>query len=541
MSNLFILDFETTIKDTKHYILKIGLLIITHNKQIIKLYSIPKNTVSNNYSFISNIVRYTKKYSTAIIYCHNLSKFDGPILLNIFNNIPEVKVNRILITNNQIISIEVTYNCRVMVFKDSLKLLPYSLKKLAKIFSTSSKQRLPYNPRADEIDLNKVVNYLKLDLEILGLILRKYYFLINSCFKLNIFNYYGSPSLTIKLFKAFNNNLNFTIKNKKIKKFIRKSYKGGILYSAQGTTSKAESYDINSLYSFSMLNKQPTGTPKLIKTKNVKKVFGFLKVKIISRKRENFPLNLRRKYFFSEEVKFLENWGVIFVIIKSYKFNCSSKLFNKFNVMFYIMKQENLTLGISLSKVMLNSLYGKLGMKENPNSFTTEENKTPLMNLITNNQMYTPLSLRQSEDFKGKKILERTVNSVAIASAVASYSRIFMYQHLTIKNISPSYIDTDSLILDSSTRKLLLNSNLGSFKKVSPVSYDSNIFVNLKSYILLSKKTNKTLLKGLRSTSWESLEPLKIKKVTNLYGTRWQSTTFNILTQTRRIGLTFRR
>ena len=230
ISNLFILDFETIIKDTKHYILKIGLLIITHNKQIIKLYSIPKNTVSDNYSFISNIMRYTKKYSTAIIYCHNLSKFDGPILLNIFNNIPEVKVNRILITNNQIISIEVTYNCRVMVFKDSLKLLPYSLKKLAKIFSTPSKQVLPYNPRANEINLNRLTSYLKIDLEILGLILRKYYFLINNSFKLNIFNYYGSPSLSIKLFKAFSNNLNFRIKNKKIKKFIRKSYKGGILY-----------------------------------------------------------------------------------------------------------------------------------------------------------------------------------------------------------------------------------------------------------------------------------------------------------------------
>lgn len=165
------------------------------------------------------------------------------------------------------------------------------------------------------------------------------------------------------------------------------------------------------------------------------------------------------------------------------------------------MKQENLSLGISLSKVILNSLYGKLGMKENPNSFTTGENKNPVMNLILNKQMYTPLSLKQGEDFKGKKILERTVNSVAIASAVASYSRIFMYQHLTIKNISPSYVDTDSLILDSPTRKLLLNSNLGSFKKVSPISYDSNIFINLKSYILLSKKTNKTLLKGLRSTS----------------------------------------
>ena len=165
ISNLFILDFETIIKDTKHYILKIGLLIITHNNQIIKLYSIPKNAVFDNYSFILNIMQYTKKYSTAIIYCHNLSKFDGPILLDIFNNIPEVKVNRILITNNQVISIEVTYNCRVMTFKDSLKLLPYSLKKLAKIFSTSSKQKLPYNPRANEINLNRVASYLKIDLE----------------------------------------------------------------------------------------------------------------------------------------------------------------------------------------------------------------------------------------------------------------------------------------------------------------------------------------------------------------------------------------
>ena len=65
ISNLFILDFETIIKDTKHYILKIGLLIITYNKQIIKLYSIPKNTVLDNYNFILDIVRHTKKYSTA--------------------------------------------------------------------------------------------------------------------------------------------------------------------------------------------------------------------------------------------------------------------------------------------------------------------------------------------------------------------------------------------------------------------------------------------------------------------------------------------
>ena len=495
--NLIILDIETLIDKNKHHILRIGVLIKNSSKLIYKMYtpsSDPQLTVDN---LFNDIVKFSNNKERIFIYCHNLSKFDGPLLLQFFLNSKKIKTEKIIRTQNGLIYIQIKTQNKVIVLKDSLRLMPKSLKKLSLLFSTPRKTHLPFNPRAVSKLPKSINTYLRSDLKIVNLILRKLDFLITKNFNLNIYSQLSLPSLGVSLLQRINPEKFLITPGEATKKFIRKSYKGGILFCKVGRSTTPNLYDINSLYAFSMLNKQPIGKPRINKSKNIDKIFGFVQIKSIK-----FPSNVRfinkfRSYYFSEELRFLKTLGVEFEIKKSYQFKGSYKPFNKFSNVIYLNKEKNINIGEAIGKAILNSTYGKLGVNEPGEKDQTHEQ------LNNTYKMYTPPFNKNGRRFFN---LKPNSNSVAIASAISSYSRLSMLQRIFDKNLKIDYINTDSLITTNTNTNLPLNNKIGSFKRITPRSFKEGLYLNLKSFILSKEIIREPQMKGAKFGTIEKLE-----------------------------------
>jgi hypothetical protein len=84
-----------------------------------------------------------RKYHNHIVYLHNFSKFDAIFILSIMTDLCEdVKP---LIKDNKFIDLKIKFNEKyVLRFRDSLLLLPSSLRNLAKEFKVDNKGIFPY-------------------------------------------------------------------------------------------------------------------------------------------------------------------------------------------------------------------------------------------------------------------------------------------------------------------------------------------------------------------------------------------------------------
>lgn len=88
-------------------------------------------------------------YNGYRVYLHNISNFDGIIMLKVLANMDNLKYN-IIKRNGKLIDIKVKYNIDknriyTILFRDSLLMLPSSLNKLCKAFDVETKKGLfPY-------------------------------------------------------------------------------------------------------------------------------------------------------------------------------------------------------------------------------------------------------------------------------------------------------------------------------------------------------------------------------------------------------------
>jgi hypothetical protein len=103
-----------------------------------------------------------RKYNGYKIYVHNLSNFDGIFILKILSSIENIKIFPI-IKDNKMINIKLTYdgiNNYTISFRDSLLMLPSSLRKLSKQFNVENKTIFPYNFVNDQYNKNVILNYI---------------------------------------------------------------------------------------------------------------------------------------------------------------------------------------------------------------------------------------------------------------------------------------------------------------------------------------------------------------------------------------------
>lgn len=150
---------------------------------------------------------------------------------------------------------------------------------------------------------------------------------------------------------------------------------------------------------------------------------------------------------------------------------------------FYNLKNSNDESNKVLGKFFLNSLYGKFAMAENyenieiidSSQFEEYHKNFNLLdyNPLDNNQLVvhyfeTPKSSEEAQ-IKDEKKYPLNI-SIAVSSAIASYSRIQMHkitpQGGFNSGVKLYYTDTDSIITDQPLPSELVGSNLGQFKLV---------------------------------------------------------------------------
>ena len=301
-----------------------------------------------------------------VVYAHNLSGFDGILLLKHLINYPGAKTDP-LIFNGKLMSIKFTIKLdnkksRVIIFKDSLLFLPMPLRTLCNFFKVEQvKTYFPfllndinYSGAIPEFDLwmgisgadyielskeytNKVWNfkdealkYCKIDCKSLFDILNTFNNLIFEHFSINPHNskIISLPGLAMRIFKAhylIPNTIYQLLGN--VENDIRQAYTGGAVDAyiphngVHGNPNNAIReigrkdlfyYDVNSLYPFIMSSvTMPSGKPIFFEG-NILNVmpdaFGFFYCKISSPAKLNEPI-LQRKIKTSDGVRTIAGLG----------------------------------------------------------------------------------------------------------------------------------------------------------------------------------------------------------------------------------------
>jgi hypothetical protein len=472
-------------------------------------------------TFINQLLsKEISKSNKLTVYAHNLSGFDGIFLMKYL--LPFGKVEPLLF-NGKLFSIKVKTNTgKTIQFKDSYLLLPLSLRKLCKAFDvTVPKSYFPFNltninyvgvfPQFDlwtgitqtlydslKLKYKKSmwsfkeesVKYCKLDCKSLHQVLVKFNELVFNEFNLDIHTPLTLPSLAMKIYKT-----HYMPKDSiyqlvgEVEQNIRQSYSGGavdvyIPHNKIGKLSKKLYYfDVNSLYPAVMSKlDMPIGKPVAFEgdiRKMEPEAYGFFYCKITTPEYLKHPI-LQRRIRGKGTVAGLGNWlgwissveldnavqyGYTFEILKGYQFE-KGNLFKD-----YVNKMYNLRLKYDkgsamnlIAKLLMNSLYGKFGMKMETSRVdiydkTTEIGQEIFRNALSNYgetvQDYikidnnfliirnTRLTLKYDEE--ADKYHGQDVN-IAIASAITSYARVHMSLFKNNPNFNLYYSDTERLV-----------------------------------------------------------------------------------------------
>lgn len=295
-------------------------------------------------------------------------------------------------------------------FFDSIQLIPAFLRDLSNEFSTQVKKgyfpykfvtesnlgfkgAVPpfeyfegisvqeYNELLDqEWDLKEeTLKYLEKDLRSLYEVIKTFAHQVFDEFNLNIFEWPTIPSLALAIFRGhyLKDDTFESAPADFIHKFVRESYYGGITEVFKPHLKEGYLYDVNSLYPAAMLNLMPLGRPVFTDEKDLNKIFGNyyvmiqapegLSVPILPTKDAHgnliCPVGEWSGWYFSEELKEARKFGYEFTIFKSYVFE-KEYIFSEFVNKLYDIKSNSVGPRRYLAKLILNSSYGRFGLKE---------------------------------------------------------------------------------------------------------------------------------------------------------------------------------
>jgi len=170
--------------------------------------------------------------------------------------------------------------------------------------------------------------------------------------------------------------------------------------------------------------------------------------------------------------KFIK-YGYSFKIIRGYLFE-KGYIFSEYVDFLYNLKvnSEKGSPNYTISKLLLNSLYGRLGMNPDPDM----ENHIIISNdedlkIFSKYNVSNVLDLKKGKelisffDDSSEKENFNTLNlSIPIAAAVTASARIHMSQFKTMKDIVLFYSDTDSIDINRELDPKFIGPELGKMK-----------------------------------------------------------------------------
>lgn len=463
-----------------------------------------------------------KNPSLVTVYFHNLSRFDGILLLKYFVNNSEKYTVKPLIRNNEIYQIKVYRGNKLLYnLQDSLKILPRKLNDLA--MSLCPQLGIKGDINFDEIKLSNleekkelILEYMKQDIILLGGVILKAQEIYWMAFKVDIVKKLSISSLALCIFRTHYydpDNWNIYIPNKNEDTFIRRGYYGG---HADAYIPKGENlyhYDVNSLYPFIMKNyPMPAGKPVWngnLQDQDLNNLFGFIEAHVecpphITRpflpykdKKNGTLLFATGEFdgvYYSEELKYARDLGYRITPLSGYLFeNNNSTPFGEFVSDIFERRQKAKSEGNNamtlIYKLIMNSLYGRFGIS--PKFTTTEicdkERYNQLLKMHgfqyahqLNDNIYV-IAYKSDNTEAADDWSPTRLSAVQLSSAITAYARIYMYKYISREDCY--YTDTDSVILGNPLPEEEISSTeLGKFKFEGLVS--TGIFLAPKCYTL---------------------------------------------------------
>lgn len=526
------------------------------------------------YELVKDMVNVCTKKTT--IYAHNFGKFDGVLILkNVIKNI--AGSYRILIRANilklLLLRIGTKMNMKTIRFQDSYLLLQSGLRDLCKNFGLEenkgvfphefvNRERINYKGEKpgiemfkgiSELDYNninkegwdlkaKCLEYLKLDLTCLKNVIVTFREKIKNMYEIDIAGVSTMPALAFKVYRNryYKQEMNIRIINGVIHDLIREAFYGGRaeVYKPHGFDLLY--YDVNSLFPYAMVNDMPVGEPRLVcfdkpePLEKIKGKMGFAIVSVKKRKtaegRPTLPVRIKGKIYYPTG-----EWTGIYFIpelfdakkrgykikVHSYiEFDKNKELFKDYVNEIYSYKAKSTGVDRYVYKLMLNSLYGRFGMKTHHPviKIVNEETAKKLRDMhemehceqIEGSERYIVSvdtskilpyidlnddNINNYEVKKGWKV-QQTMQSIPIAAAITSYSRMYMNKIIGDKQYNVYYTDTDSIVVDKPLSRRKVSSNmLGKFKLEHKIK--EGLFILPKVYYIREQNLELVKFKGM--------------------------------------------
>lgn len=518
-----------------------------------------------------------------IVYAHNLSEFDGVFLMKHLLSFGKVKP---LLHNGKLISIKLLVNIKghknkTIIFKDSFLMLPLSLRNLCNSFKVeASKGHFPYLLKdlnykgqfpeykfftslslTEYLNLknqyiNKIwcfkdeaIKYCELDCVALHQIISKFSVLIFNNFKVDPIKVLTLPALAMRIWKTSFMPKDSIYQLHDLPEYnIRQSYTGGAVDVYIPHNKNNESlyyYDVNSLYPTVMLNNpMPTGKP-IAFDGDIRKfdpnAFGFFYCKIASPDYLEHPILQRsiktvnglrtiaglgswNGWIFSGEMDNALKYGYTFEIIKGYQFEKGYIFSDYINKMYNLRLEYNKGDAMNLiAKLLLNSLYGKFGMKSETTKVVILENNNKELNKnldkfntnivdIIHLENYTIIIYITNkfvpDDVKDVFLddpFHQMDTNIAVASAITSYARIYMSYFKNNSDFNLYYSDTDSAVINKPLPDNLIGNALGQLKLENTIT--KAVFLAPKVYGLIDTEATEIIkAKGLTKDSIKNIK-----------------------------------
>lgn len=584
-SKIVTFDIETYIKDNKFIPFSCGWF----DGELMRTYYL--TDFKSPYEMLLEALREMLDFNpNAKVYIHNFANFDYMFLIKVLFENFKVKP---YFKDNKVISLVYQHkeNDKTKIFLfDSYLILPSSLKTLAakyKVedqkgyfpYSMVNENNLNYIGPTPDISLfngitneefegimsytwnlkNELIRYLELDLKSLHQVLTRFSKDIFNLEKIDITKLPTISSISFKVFRTnYLENSKLPIVKGNAHKDMRNAYYGGVVEVFKNEGTNLKYYDVTSLYPFAMLNDMPTGEMLFTTDQNINNYFGIVFVEVdttgLDPKYLDYPLLPHKLdgrmynplgkwtgWYFSEEIKLAISFGYSVKVFYGYKFDKTSNVFTKFINKYFEIKAglSNISMNKTTAKMVLNSMYGRLGMKPyldnidivgskkadeilskfnvkeqysltNELEFIRYENKpiTGFLELYDKDE-YLNFML----DCDSKNI--STNQSLPSAIAVTAYARIEMIQYkllLSKLGIKLYYTDTDSIITDRVLPQEFIGDDLGLMKdELKGGIIKKAYFLGIKKYGYLDDNNfTHSIFSGIErnSLTWNEIEQI---------------------------------
>ena len=510
------------------------------------------------------------KHSNYTWYTHNLGGFDVVFILKILlNNYTKTNVQ---FKDSKPLSIKVSVttknnknkiNTKNIVFKDSYKIQPLSIRSLIKEMDITTKKlyfpylfmkidnmnyegtlpdksffedipELEYKKIADEfkdkiwILRDELLKYMKNDIVSLYQIIDKFSKEIYELENLNITSVSTLSSIALNTYLTnYYNKKNTPIHIPRYANYldIKNAYFGGRVEVFKGYVENIYIYDVVSLYPYCMLKELPIGEIYRSTDINIDNYFGFcyatvnvprgIKAPILPFRMDSggliYPTGNWSGWYTSEILKKArDTQNVNIQVHHGYKMDKSKELFSKYVEKYSKIKikaeKEGNNAKRCTAKLMLNSLYGRLGLKYDPYridfvspsdadliSINHEvidrlsiDNYIDLIKYTTApSEFLKEINREEYNKLKSKTDLngEHAVRALTIPAMITSHGSIFMNPFLNLPDNPCYYTDTDSLFMKYPLEDKFVGTELGkfSFKGIAKRAY----FISPKTYCLI--------------------------------------------------------